>query len=76
MEPPAQIVLQMQQDLRYLFEQDPEARLLVGIRRHVTDPVKSQDEDGRFRPHPILLLLGVIGGLAAAVFLYFSYMQP
>ena len=67
---------QMQQNLRHLFEQDPEARILAGIRRHISDPVKPEDEDGRFRPHPILLLLGVIGALAMAVFLYFSYMQP
>jgi hypothetical protein len=68
-------VPQMHQNLRHLFEQDPEAQLLAGIRRHITDPVKPEDEDGRFRPHPILLLLGVIGALAMAVFLYFSYMQ-
>ena len=76
MERPAENVPQMQQNLRDLFEQDPEARVLAGIRRHFTDPVKSQDEDGRLRPHPILLLLGVIGSLAAAIFLYFSYAQP
>jgi hypothetical protein len=76
MELPAQIVPQMQQNLRCLFEQDPEAQLLTGIRRRLADPLKPEDENGRFRPHPLVVLLGAMGAIGAGVFFYFSYLHP
>jgi hypothetical protein len=76
MELPAEIgVPQMQENLRNLFDQDPEARLLTGIRRRLADPLKPQDENGRFRPHPLLVLLGAMGSIAAGFFFYFSYLH-
>jgi hypothetical protein len=76
MEPEANIgATQMQENLRNLFEQDPEARLLTGIRRRLADPLNPQDENGRFRPHPLLVLLGAMGSIAAGFFLYFSYLR-
>jgi hypothetical protein len=76
MEPPAQIAPRTQQNLRCLFEQDPEAQLLAGIRRRLADPLKPEDEDGRFRPHPLVVLLGAMGAIAAGVFFYFGYLRP
>ena len=76
MEPPTQIAPQMQQNLRSLFEQDPEAQLLAGIRRRLADPLKPEDEEGRFRPHPLVVLLGAVGAIAAGVFFYFGYLRP
>jgi hypothetical protein len=76
MEPLTQIVPQMQQNLRDLFEQDPEAQLLAGIRRRLADPLKPENEDGRFRPHPLVVLLGAMGAITAGVFFYFSYLRP
>ncbi len=74
MEPPSSTeTTEMREKLQELFKQDPEARLLIEFRRFLADPVKPQNQDGRFRPHPLLILLGFLGGLAAAGFLYFSY---
>ena len=76
MEPISDETIEMCENLRDLFQQDPQARILAELRRFLADPVKPQDQDGRFRPHPLLLLLSVIGGLTAAVFLYFGYTHP
>ncbi len=76
MEPISNETSTMCESLRELFKQDPEARILARLRRYAADPVKPEDQDGRFRPHPVILLLGVIGGLATIVFLYFSYSHP
>jgi len=67
---------EMRRDLRQLYEQDPEARLLRLIGRSLADPVKPQSKDGRFRPHPLLVLLTLFGVIMTGVFLYFSYLQP
>jgi hypothetical protein len=68
-------ISEMRENLRELFTQDEEARILTALWRYVADPVKPQDQNGRFRPHPLLLLLGVIVGTAVALFLYFTYAQ-
>ena len=54
------------------FAQDPEARILPGFRRWIADPLKPQDEKGRFRPHPIALLMAVTGLIAIGTFMYFA----
>ena len=67
---------ELREELRQMYAQDPEARILPQIRRRLADPMKPTNENGRFRPHPLALLLGTIGAIAAAVFLYFSYFKP
>ena len=69
------MVSQMQENLRNLFQQDPEAQLLSGIRRRLADPLKPEDDKGRFRPHPLLVLLGAMASIAAGVFFYFGYLR-
>jgi hypothetical protein len=66
----------MRKELQQLYAQDPEARLLQSFWRSLADPVKPEDANGRFRPHALLVLLGILGGLAATVALYFTYFQP
>ncbi len=67
---------EMRENLRKLYQQDPEAAFLAGFWRHVSDPVKPCDQNRRFRPHPLLVLLIPIGGIALALFLYFGYTHP
>lgn len=66
----------VREDLRQTYAQDPEARLLQIVSRSLADPVKPEAANGRFRPHPLLVLLGVIGAFVVGVFLYFTYFQP
>jgi len=41
--------------------------------RFFADPVEPQTKTGRWRPHPLLLLWGVIGLFGVGVFLFFSW---
>jgi hypothetical protein len=66
----------MRKDLQQLYAQDPEARLMQIVWRSLADPVKPEDANGRFRPHPLLVLLGILGAFAATVSLYFTYFKP
>lgn len=68
--------VQTLEELRALYAQHPEANLLRNISRRLADPVQPLTKKGRFRPHPLLVWIGVIGSLAAASFLYFSCVQP
>jgi hypothetical protein len=66
----------MRKELQQLYAHDPEARLLQILWRSLADPVKPEGANGRFRPHPLLVLLGILGAFAATVALYFTYFQP
>lgn len=65
----------MRAELRQLYATDPEARLLQVLGRSFTDPVKPESANGRFRPNPLLVVLGVLAAFVASVFLYFTYFQ-
>jgi hypothetical protein len=67
---------QMREHLRQFYAQDPEEKLLSVILRHLEDPLRPTNAEGRFRPNPLLVLLGVIGALAAGTFLFFSLVHP
>jgi hypothetical protein len=43
--------------LRTFYAQDPEVDVAARIRRLVADPLRPEDEKGRFRPNPLLVLL-------------------
>lgn len=62
--------------LRLIYARDPEASLLHQVIRRLADPVKPLNEKGRFRPHPMLAWLTVIGLLAVGIFVYFGCNQP
>jgi hypothetical protein len=66
---------EMRAELRQLYATDPEARLRQVIGRSFADPVKPESGNGRFRPDPLLVVLGVIAFFVASVFLYFTYFQ-
>ena len=67
---------EMRQHLLEFYAQDPESDWARNAKQLLADPVKPQNEKGRFRPHPILVLLGTIALITAGTFLYFSYFQP
>jgi hypothetical protein len=67
---------EMRAELQQLYATDPEARLLQVMGRSFADPVKPECANGRFRPDPLLVMLGVIATFVASVFLYFTYFQP
>lgn len=64
------------EELRQFYRLDREGRLVANLIRRLADPAKPQDEQGRFRPHPLLLWLVVITMVASAVFVYFTYNLP
>jgi hypothetical protein len=66
---------EMRAELRRLYATDPEVRLLQVMGRSFADPVKPETANGRFRPDPLLVVLGVIASFVANVFLYFTYFQ-
>jgi hypothetical protein len=67
---------EMRADLQQIYAQDPEAKLVPIIGRSVADPVRPEDANGKFRPHPLLVLLGTLGVFTLSVFAYFTYFQP
>jgi len=66
----------MRKELQQLYAQDPEARLVQIVWRSLADPVKPEEANGRFRPHPLLVVLSILGAFSAIVALYFTYFQP
>jgi hypothetical protein len=64
---------QMLELLLERFAQDPEAQIVPTLTRWFADPLKPEGQEGRFRPNPVFLLVGVIGLIAAGAFLYFGY---
>ena len=62
--------------LREFHSQRPDADVVATIKRHLANPVSPQNEKGRLRPHPLIVLLGTIGLVASVSFIYFSYFQP
>jgi hypothetical protein len=66
----------MKAELMRLYALDPEARILTNLLRHLADPVRPRSTDGKFRPHPLLLLLGLVGITVLFTFVYFSAGAP
>ena len=69
-------VSEMLKSVRELLRQDPDAKLIAALRRALADPVKPENSNGRFRPHPLLVLSVTVAGIMLAVFAYFSYLHP
>ena len=55
------------------FAQDLDAQIVPRLTRWFADPLKPEDERGRFRPNPAALLVVVLGLIAMGAFLYFGY---
>jgi hypothetical protein len=66
---------EMQQRLRKFHSLHPDADVIAVLKARLLDPIKPQNQNGRPRPHPLILLLGMIAMTAVSAFLYFSYFQ-
>lgn len=58
--------------LRSVYREDPESNLQKALLRVLADDLKPVDEKGRWKPNPLLLLLGVLVCALIGVFLYFT----
>jgi len=66
---------QMSERLRKFYDQDPEADPAASLKRFLADPLRPQDDKGRFRPNSLLVLLLTFLVVAIGTFFYFSYRQ-
>jgi hypothetical protein len=67
---------QTREELRRLYADHPESNLLRNIARRLAHPVQPLSEEGRFRPHPVAVWIGIIAMVAVGAFLYFTQVQP
>lgn len=65
----------MMQRLRERFAQDQESEIVPRLMSWFADPLKPEDESGRFRPNPAVLLVAVVGVIAVGAFFYFGWTQ-
>jgi hypothetical protein len=65
----------MRENLRRAFAQDGRNNLFRLVMRTLRDTVKPETERGRWRPHPLLLVGGVLLLAAAAIFLYMTFFE-
>lgn len=63
----------MRARLREFHEQDTEFDLLAAVKRRLADPIRPEDANGRFRPHPLLILLLTFVVIALGTFFFFSF---
>lgn len=64
------------QRLDTYLAQSTEESLLGVVRRSIEDPLCPRSKNGRFRPSPIMLLLGILTALATLTFLCFTAIRP
>jgi hypothetical protein len=58
------------------FKGDPEQNLVWQLGQKVTDPLKPEDENGRWRIHPLLLAIAALAAIVAGSFVYFGLLHP
>jgi hypothetical protein len=58
-----------------LHRQNPREGLGDALLMYIQDPLKPQDEQGRFRVNPILMLLASVLALVFGAFLFFSVVR-
>lgn len=74
---PKQIELtEMLNRLHEFHAQHPDTDVVGWMKRRIANPLGPQTQDGRLRPHPLILVLGTTGLLLFASFIYFSYFLP
>ncbi len=67
---------QMRQYLRRAYAGGDEESLLWQLARKIEDPVTPQNEEGKRRLHPLLLMLAAFMVVVMGSFIYFGYLQP
>jgi len=58
--------------LRSIYNDDPESNLGKALLRSLADDLKPVDEQGRWKPSPLLILFSLLACALAAVFFYFT----
>jgi hypothetical protein len=66
---------EMHERLIDCHRQNPRESLGAALRMYMQDPLKLEDEQGRFRVNPILLLLASVLALVFGAFLFFSVIR-
>ncbi len=65
-------VVEMQQALRAVYRADSETNLQKALQTAFADDLKPIDQKGRWKPSPLLILVGGVVLTLFAVFVYFS----
>lgn len=65
-------VTQMHEALRIAYREDPESNLQKALATAFADDLRPIDEKGRWKPSPLLILVGGIVLTVIIVFVYFS----
>ena len=63
---------EMRQFLLEAYRQDPESNFLWRMGQRFCDPVQPRNEKGRWRMHPLVLMLAALAAVALATFIYMS----
>lgn len=63
----------VRENLRQAFAKGDEDKFFRQVLRRFRDPVKPEGERGRWRPHPLFLIGGVLLLAATAIFLYMTF---
>jgi hypothetical protein len=63
---------EMRQALRKIYQQDGETNLHKALLHALADDLRPIDENGRWRPHTLMVLLAVLLIALVGIFLYFS----
>ena len=63
----------MQQALRRVYREDPEANLQKALATAFSDDLRPIGENGRWKPSPVVVLVGSLVLILVAVFIYFSF---
>lgn len=58
--------------LNSIYREDPESNLQKAMLRWLADDLNPIDEKGRWKPSPLVLLVGVLTVSVVGVFVYFS----
>ena len=63
---------EMRQALRTVYQQDGETNLHKALLHALADDLRPIDENGRWRPNTLIVLVAVLLTVLLAIFLYFS----
>ena len=66
-------LMEMSNRLHEFHTQHPDADMVGCMKLRIANPLCPQTQDGRLRPHPLILVLGSTGLLLFVSFIYFSY---
>lgn len=62
----------VRQALRQLYRSDAEMNLKNALAQSLADDLKPVNENGRWKPNPLLILISLLACALAGIFVYFS----